>query len=287
MRCSFIQPVQCCGARGGGSRGRAVAGHAPSGGRGDPAQYTNLPPHAAAAATGRPVQDVVGVVEAFARSLAPQRSSEQRCVSGYQERRRIPLITDAVRSDLDRGLEPRCEPSTTRTRRIHDPKAVHALRPHRSGQGPAGPVRAASSARSPPAASRPSGPANTAPGPALAVHTGALPALPRDRLGAVDAGARRRPRGLAQHLSLLERPARGPTARPPCPADGLIGQAGWYLGDLSVPVGPDTWRSALRSCETAISAADALSGRRTRRLRALPPLGPSCPGRPRHGVLLS
>ena len=47
-------------------------------------------------------------------------------------------------------------------------------------------------------------------------------------------------------------------ARPPCPAEGLIGQAGWYLGDLSVPVGPDTWRSALRSCETAISAADAL-----------------------------
>ena len=48
-------------------------------------------------------------------------------------------------------------------------------------------------------------------------------------------------------------------ARPPCPATGLIGQAGWYLGDLSVPMGPSTWLSALRSCETAVSAADALA----------------------------
>jgi acetoin utilization deacetylase AcuC-like enzyme len=47
-------------------------------------------------------------------------------------------------------------------------------------------------------------------------------------------------------------------ARPPCPADGLIGQAGWYLGDLSVPMGPHTWTSALRSSETAAAAADAL-----------------------------
>jgi acetoin utilization deacetylase AcuC-like enzyme len=47
-------------------------------------------------------------------------------------------------------------------------------------------------------------------------------------------------------------------ARPPCPAQGLIGQAGWYLGDLSVPMGPHTWTSALRSSETAASAADAV-----------------------------
>jgi acetoin utilization deacetylase AcuC-like enzyme len=48
-------------------------------------------------------------------------------------------------------------------------------------------------------------------------------------------------------------------ARPPCPAEGLIGQVGWYLGDLSVPMGPHTWTSVLRSCETAVSAADALA----------------------------
>jgi acetoin utilization deacetylase AcuC-like enzyme len=48
-------------------------------------------------------------------------------------------------------------------------------------------------------------------------------------------------------------------ARPPCPAEGIVGQVGWYLGDLSVPMGPLTWTSVLRSCETAVSAADALT----------------------------
>jgi acetoin utilization deacetylase AcuC-like enzyme len=47
-------------------------------------------------------------------------------------------------------------------------------------------------------------------------------------------------------------------ARPPCPAHGLIGEAGWYLGDLSAPMGPHSWTSALRSSETAAAAADAL-----------------------------
>ena len=49
-------------------------------------------------------------------------------------------------------------------------------------------------------------------------------------------------------------------ARRPCPAEGIVGQVGWYLGDLSVPMGPHTWTSTLRSCETAVSAADALVG---------------------------
>jgi acetoin utilization deacetylase AcuC-like enzyme len=48
------------------------------------------------------------------------------------------------------------------------------------------------------------------------------------------------------------------SVRPPCPAEGLVGRIGWYLGDLSVPMGPDTWLSTLRSCETAAAAADAL-----------------------------
>ena len=46
--------------------------------------------------------------------------------------------------------------------------------------------------------------------------------------------------------------------RPPCPAEGIVGQVGWYLGDLSVPMGPMTWLSTLRSAETAIAAADAI-----------------------------
>lgn len=48
------------------------------------------------------------------------------------------------------------------------------------------------------------------------------------------------------------------TARPDCPSTGFIGQVGWYLGDLSVPMGPDSWRSILRSSETAVTAADAI-----------------------------
>ena len=49
--------------------------------------------------------------------------------------------------------------------------------------------------------------------------------------------------------------------RPPCPATGFLGQLGWYLGDLSVPLGPESWRSILRSAETAVAGAEAvLSG---------------------------
>ncbi|WP_306752550.1 histone deacetylase family protein [Paracoccus actinidiae] len=43
-----------------------------------------------------------------------------------------------------------------------------------------------------------------------------------------------------------------------CRATGLLGRMGWYLGDLSVPIGPHTWLSTLRSVETAAAAADAL-----------------------------
>ena len=47
-------------------------------------------------------------------------------------------------------------------------------------------------------------------------------------------------------------------ARPDCPARGLVGEVGWYLGDLSVPIGPHSWASILRSCEAAAAAADAV-----------------------------
>lgn len=77
----------------------------------------------------------------------------------------------------------------------------------------------------------------------------------------------------------LELPERGPEAwpntfpywsgrtdeamRPPCRPTGIMGQLGWYLGDLSVPVGEHCWTSTLRSAETAVSGADAvLAGER-------------------------
>jgi acetoin utilization deacetylase AcuC-like enzyme len=54
------------------------------------------------------------------------------------------------------------------------------------------------------------------------------------------------------------------TSRPPCPAESVVGQVGWYLGDLSAPMGPHTWLSSLRSSETALSAAAAVvSGDKT------------------------
>ncbi|MFC0342049.1 histone deacetylase family protein [Paracoccus niistensis] len=46
--------------------------------------------------------------------------------------------------------------------------------------------------------------------------------------------------------------------RPPCPTDHLIAQAGYYLGDLAVPLGEFTWISALRSTHSATAAADAV-----------------------------
>ncbi|GGH20700.1 acetylpolyamine amidohydrolase [Alsobacter metallidurans] len=55
----------------------------------------------------------------------------------------------------------------------------------------------------------------------------------------------------------------GRAGRPPCPSPSIIAQAGWYMGDLAVPIGPHTWRSALASTHTAVAAADAaLDGER-------------------------
>jgi acetoin utilization deacetylase AcuC-like enzyme len=52
------------------------------------------------------------------------------------------------------------------------------------------------------------------------------------------------------------RPDEG--TRPLCRPTALIGELGWYLGDMSVPVGEHCWTSALRSAETAIAGADAV-----------------------------
>lgn len=51
-------------------------------------------------------------------------------------------------------------------------------------------------------------------------------------------------------------PARD--ARPPCPTDQLLAQTGYYLGDLAVPIGAQTWTSALRSSHAATAGADAV-----------------------------
>ena len=51
--------------------------------------------------------------------------------------------------------------------------------------------------------------------------------------------------------------------RPQCRPTGFLGQLGWYLGDMSVPIGEHCWHSTLRSAETAVSGAEAvLAGER-------------------------
>ena len=69
-------------------------------------------------------------------------------------------------------------------------------------------------------------------------------------------GARRgsRPGSAAQPVALPERPRRG--GRPPCPSPSIVAQTGYYLSDLSCPIGPHTWRSALRSTHSAVAATD-------------------------------
>ena len=51
-------------------------------------------------------------------------------------------------------------------------------------------------------------------------------------------------------------------ARPDCPAQHIVAQTGWYLGDLSVSLGPDTWRSVCASANSAVAAADAIAADR-------------------------
>lgn len=51
-------------------------------------------------------------------------------------------------------------------------------------------------------------------------------------------------------------------ARPDCPADHIVAQTGWYLGDLSVSMGKDTWLSIRESSNTAVAAADAVAADR-------------------------
>jgi acetoin utilization deacetylase AcuC-like enzyme len=44
----------------------------------------------------------------------------------------------------------------------------------------------------------------------------------------------------------------------PCPSPSVVAQTGWYIGDLSCPIGPNTWRSVLRSAHAAQAAAETV-----------------------------
>ena len=50
----------------------------------------------------------------------------------------------------------------------------------------------------------------------------------------------------------------GGLRRGPCPSPSLVAQTGYYLGDLSCPIGAPSWRSILRSAHSAVAAADAV-----------------------------
>ncbi|WMD22977.1 histone deacetylase family protein [Achromobacter seleniivolatilans] len=50
--------------------------------------------------------------------------------------------------------------------------------------------------------------------------------------------------------------------RGPCPSPSIVAQTGYYLSDLSCPIGPQTWRSALRSTHSAVAAADHVASTR-------------------------
>ena len=51
-------------------------------------------------------------------------------------------------------------------------------------------------------------------------------------------------------------------ARPECPAEHIVAQTGWYLGDMSVSIGKDTWGSIRESSNTAVAAADSIATHR-------------------------
>lgn len=52
--------------------------------------------------------------------------------------------------------------------------------------------------------------------------------------------------------------------RPPCRSDHIVAEAGYYLGDGAVPIGPHTHQSVFRSAATAAGAAEAvLAGEKT------------------------
>jgi acetoin utilization deacetylase AcuC-like enzyme len=47
-------------------------------------------------------------------------------------------------------------------------------------------------------------------------------------------------------------------ARTTPPKGGIVGQAGWYIGDMAVAMGEGSWAAAYASAQTAIAAANAV-----------------------------
>lgn len=54
--------------------------------------------------------------------------------------------------------------------------------------------------------------------------------------------------------------ARPDAVRAPCPSPHIIAEAGYYLGDLAVPIGPATWDAVRASANSAVAAARAVAG---------------------------
>jgi acetoin utilization deacetylase AcuC-like enzyme len=67
----------------------------------------------------------------------------------------------------------------------------------------------------------------------------------------VDPGSEVLPNLSPYYNGRVEQASRGP-----CPSPSIVAQTGYYLSDLSCPIGPQTWRSALRSTHSAVAAAD-------------------------------
>jgi acetoin utilization deacetylase AcuC-like enzyme len=49
-----------------------------------------------------------------------------------------------------------------------------------------------------------------------------------------------------------------PARREPPAGGGVVGEAGWYLGDMAVAIGAGTYAAAMASARTALAAADAV-----------------------------
>jgi len=58
------------------------------------------------------------------------------------------------------------------------------------------------------------------------------------------------------HPHLSATPDLGPRERPR--PTSIIGQAGWYVGDMSCAIGPETWNAVYAGAQSAIAAADAV-----------------------------
>jgi acetoin utilization deacetylase AcuC-like enzyme len=44
----------------------------------------------------------------------------------------------------------------------------------------------------------------------------------------------------------------------PQPGGSIVGEAGWYMGDMAVAIGPETHKAAFASADAAVAAADAI-----------------------------